>query len=331
MRTREALPREKMETTMSVLLEMFLSAKRIEGRTKNTIKFYKSLLTKFITFLGDCRIGSLSIDDARRFIAHLQSKKTRCADHPMSREKAGGLKATSMSAYVRSLKAFSSWLYEEGYTRVDLFSRLKRPSLPEPVIEVLSNAELDRIKQCINPDCFLGSRAYAIFLLLLDTGIRASELCTLTVENTHLDENYIKVMAKGRKERIVPLANGTKKAMLRYDTTFTPESDRPEFFLNCDGQRLTYSGLKQLIDRLGKKADIPRLRPHLFRHSFAVHYLMAGGDLVTLQRILGHTTIQVTQMYLHLVDSDIKVQHSKFSPVDCLGLGVRERRRKVAS
>ncbi len=330
MRTREALRREKMETSMGVLLEMFLSAKKIEGRTKNTILFYQRLLSRFVVFLGNCKIGLLSVEDARRFVAGLQAQQARYLDHPLTKEKSGGLTPGTISAYVRSLKAFSSWLYDEGYTKADLFSRLKRPSLPEPVIEVLSNAEITRMVESINPDCFLGARMYAMVLLLLDTGIRATELTTLTVENTSFEESHIKVLGKGRKERIVPFANGTKKAMLRYYTTFRPESSRPEFFLSVDGQPLTYSGLKQIIDRLGERSGIPRLRPHLFRHSFAVHYLLAGGDLITLQRILGHTTLQVTQMYLHLVDSDIKIQHSRFSPVDCLGLGLR-RGKKVVS
>jgi site-specific recombinase XerD len=82
-----------------------------------------------------------------------------------------------------------------------------------------------------------------------------------------------------------------------------------EFFPSADGQPLSYSGLKQIIDRLRRKSGVTRLHPHLFRHTFAVKYLMNGGDLITLQRILGHTTVQVTQMYLHLVDQDVKVQH----------------------
>jgi site-specific recombinase XerD len=91
--------------------------------------------------------------------------------------------------------------------------------------------------------------------------------------------------------------------------------------LSVHGTPLTYQGFRQVIKRLGKAAGVPRLHPHLFRHTFAVRYLMNGGDIMTLKLILGHTTLEVTQMYLHLAEAHVQVQHNRFSPVDRLGLG----------
>jgi site-specific recombinase XerD len=161
-------------------------------------------------------------------------------------------------------------------------------------------------------------------LLLLDTGIRASELCTLTLENTFVKEGYIKVSGKGDKERMVAFGATTKKALMRYLTTFRPQSDDPYLVLTSQGV-ITYTALNHCIKRIGISVGIPRLHPHLFRHTFAVNYLMNGGDIMSLRLMLGHTDISVTQMYLHLAESHVQIQHAKFSPVDRLLLGGRKK------
>ena len=119
-------------------------------------------------------------------------------------------------------------------------------------------------------------------------------------------------------------------AWRRYTVTWRPEPDLPStdnLFLTPDGAPMTYGALRQALKRLGKKAGGPRLRAHLFRHTFAVRYLMNGGDGMTLRLLLGHSTLDVTQMYMHLAEAHIKVQHSRFSPVDRLGIGRGKRGR----
>ena len=310
-----------MEITLSILIEQFVATKRIEGRTEKTVKWYKEMLSRFARFIGEeTPLGQISIEDARSFVASLQAKDTRYQDHPLSPEKKGGLSPHTIACYVRALKAFSSWLTEEGYTKANIFARLKRPKLPEPLIVVLSDDEISDIMATINPNTFLGARLYAIVLLLLDTGIRASELCSLTIDNTDLETGTIKVIGKGRKERIVPFGAAAKKALLRYLTTFRPESTSNRFFLSVAGELLSYNGLRLIIQRLAKRSGIERLHLHLFRHTFAVKYLTNGGDVMTLRLILGHTTLAVTQQYLHLADQDIIIAHNRYSPVDRLGI-----------
>ncbi|GAF82149.1 unnamed protein product [marine sediment metagenome] len=138
-------------------------------------------------------------------------------------------------------------------------------------------------------------------LLLLDTGVRASELCSLTLDNVALNEGYMKVTGKRSKERMLPFGTITKKALIRYISTWRlePESDSvDEVILSVAGTPLTYAGLSKAIKRLGKRAGVPRLHAHLFRHTFAVRYLMNGGDVMTLRLILGHTTLDVTLPFM---------------------------------
>ncbi|MER2598465.1 MAG: tyrosine-type recombinase/integrase [Caldilineales bacterium] len=324
--------RDKAELPLSSLIDLFILSKQIEGRSEKTLTWYRANLASFSGFVTNespATLRDAGLDEARAFIAQLQGRKTRYESHSLRPQKEGGLSSHTIHGYVRTLKAFGSWLCEEGYTAKHPFDRLKPPKLPETMIEILSDDEIGRIVQSINPDSFLGARLYAIVLVLLDTGIRASELCTLTMDNTFLTEGFLKVRGKGNKERMVPFGALTKKALLKYLHSYRPEAqsdDERGVFLSIEGTPLSYNGLALLIRRLGSNSDVPRLHPHLFRHTFAVRYLMNGGDIMTLRLILGHTTLEVTQMYMHLAEAHVQIQHHKFSPVDRLDLGKRRRR-----
>lgn len=321
-----------MQTTILTLVELFLTTKQTEGKSPKTVSWYREKLLPFADFLANgqpAKLPDLTLDRTRQFVAMLQNKTCRFEDHPRRATVEGGLSAFTVHGYVRTLKAFSTWLFEEGFTSSNVLAKLNRPKLPKVMIEILIMEEVEALLQGINQNCALGSRMLVIVLLLLDTGMRASELCTLTLDNTHVEEGVVKVMGKGRKERIVPICANTKKALLRYLSTWRPVLAQDEcatLLVSDAGGEMTYSALLQAIKRLGKRVGVPRLHPHLFRHTFAVRYLMKGGDVMTLQRILGHTTLDVTQMYMHLADADIRLQHSRYSPVD--GLNIRFGRKR---
>ena len=246
-----------MNLEISALIDLFAATRLTEGRSKKTVEWYRYLLGQFAEFTSSdrtARLSEISIDDARDFVASLQKRTTRFENHPFAPPREGGLSPHTIHAYVRALKAFSSWLGEEEFTHGDVFSRLKRPKLPSPMIEILSDEELKGLFSVINPNCGLGSRMYAIALVLLDTGIRASELCTLTLDNTHIDEDYLKVQGKGNKERIVPFGTTTKKALLRYVSVWRSEpfdQNNDELFRSVEGTLLSYDALRQAIKRTG--------------------------------------------------------------------------------
>ncbi len=322
-----------MDMELAALVDLFAATRLTEGRSKRTVDWYRNMLSRFVAFATNSqppRLSELSLDATRDFVAALQQQTTRFEGHPFAPPREGGLSPYTIHGYVRALKAFSSWLAAEQFTTHDVLARLKRPKLPSAMIEVLSDEELERLFAGINPNCALGARMYAITLVLLDTGIRASELCTLTLSNTFIDEAHLKVVGKGNKERIVPFGATAKKALVRYVSVWRPEPtglNTEGLFLSVDGAPLAYNGLREAIKRLGQRAHVPRLHPHLFRHTFAVRYLMNGGDVMTLKLILGHTTLDVTQMYMHLAESHIKVQHHRFSPADRLNIGRKRKGR----
>lgn len=176
--------REKANIPLADLIDMFILSKRIEGRSEKTLTRSQSYLSRYVEFVGHDEPGTLrdlTLNDARAFIAHLQSRTSRYEDHSLRPTKPGGLSPYTIRAYVRSLKVFGGWLHEEGYMSHHPLALLKKQKLPETMIEILTDEEIGRLIRSINPNCFLGARLHAMLLLLLDTGIRGSELCSLTL------------------------------------------------------------------------------------------------------------------------------------------------------
>jgi len=148
-----------------------------------------------------------------------------------------------------------------------------------------------------------------------------TEVLTLEMPDLHIEECYVKVMGKGQKERIVPFGSSAQKALMKYIFHFRLEPLTDErVFLNLDGRPMTAAGLKLMIQRLGQVSGVPRLHAHLLRHTFAVNYLMNGGDVFTLQQILGHTTLEMVRHYINLANAHVMTQHKRFSPVDRMNL-----------
>lgn len=330
-RTSGLLRRERMETTLPQFIDLFCATKQTEGKSPRTIQWYRDFLTRFSRFTGNSRLREVNVDTARAFIAHLQGQEVRYRHHPIHGKSEGPLSPVTVDGYVRALKAFAGWLYEDGFTSQNIFRRLKRLKVPETVIEILTEKEIRKIVDYINPNCFLGSRMYVIVLLLLDTGVRASELCGLTLDNIHLHEGDIKVMGKGSKERLIPICPETGKAIMRYTNTFRPEPAPgvENLILSPSGTPLDKDSLQKAIKNLGRRVGTPRLHPHLFRHTFAVSFLVNGGNLAVLKLLLGHTTLAVTEKYIHLAQSHVQALHHQHSPVERLGITSRKRTRKA--
>lgn len=239
-----------------------------------------------------------------------------------------GLSSHTTQGHVRALKAFASWLCEEGYTETNVLQRYRLPKARRVEPEWLREDEIERLLRVFDRKTAMGARDYAIVLTLLDTGLRCAELCNLTLANADLDIGQLKVLGKGNKERMVPVGVRAVRALRRYRDHFRPPIEVAHFFLTIDGKPLTVRAVQLLIRRAKKKAGIPRLHVHLLRHTFAIHYLMAGGDVFSLQRILGHSSLEVTRMYVNMVASQVKERHRLFSPMDNMPLGSERAGRK---
>jgi integrase/recombinase XerC/integrase/recombinase XerD len=184
---------------------------------------------------------------------------------------------------------------------------------------VLTEEEIARIIGIYNPQTATGLRNIVLVLMLTDSGLRLGELCAATVDDVDLERATLKVMGKGQRERTVHLGATVQKLLSRYLRYLRPEpisANVRSLLLTKSGGPFTKDAAKDVFQRAAAVSGVKRLHAHLLRHTFATHYLPNGGDLLTLQRLLGHSTLNMVRRYSHLATGYVAVQHRQYSPVD---------------
>lgn len=303
------------------LIKGFKLSCEVEVLSPTTIKWYISFLTRFRHYLAQnhmaTELDQVESNHIRYFIRYLQTEaRTPRKERPLS--------PATVHAYVRSLKSFFSWLQREDYVNNNPMAKIPLPKAPAKVIDTFTPDQIARLVDLCRRSNGVGYRNLSILLLLLDSGVRVAELADIDLEDLNLAEGHIKIRrAKGGKERIVPIGSLVQKSLWKYINHFRPSPLTPSItrlFLNANGLPLAKNGIQQMMRRLGKRANISGVRcsPHTFRHTFAKNYLLNGGDIFSLQRILGHSSLASVRIYLNLFATDIKKQHQRFSPVDNL-------------
>ena len=292
-----------------------------EGKSPKTIDWYFGFLTRFQRFLNEneypTHVGSIDRRIIRGFILYLQQEaKTPRTCQPLSNP--------TVQGYVRTLKAFFSWLLREDYIESNPMRKIPVPKAVSKVVDTFSTEKVSRLAELCHRSNGQGYRNLTVIMLLLDSGIRVSELIGISLDDVNLSEGCIRIRkAKGNKERVVPIGSMVQKLLWKYTNHYRPRpiTDRiSKVFLSEHGMPLTKSGIQQMLRRYGRQAGINGMRcsPHVFRHTFARNYLLNGGDIFSLQKILGHSSLASVRTYLNLFLVDIKKQHQRFSPVDNL-------------
>ena len=303
------------------LIKGFRLSCQTEGKSPKTTEWYTCFLARFNEFLQVSQMptNASQIDKhhVRAFIRYLQ---TEARVPRMNRL----LSPATVQGYVRTLKSFFSWLKREGHVPANPMTGIPIPKAPTKVVDTFTTDQIARLAAVCQTANGSGCRNLSILLLMLDSGIRVSELTNIDLGDVNLAEGYIKVsVTKGGRERIVPIGSLVQKSLWKYINCFRPQPltyTVTRLFLNDKGLPLTKNGIQQMLRRYGKRAGLIGVRcsPHTFRHTFAKHYLLNGGDIFSLQRILGHSSLASVRMYLNLFATDIKKQHQRFSPVDNL-------------
>jgi len=162
----------------------------------------------------------------------------------------------------------------------------------------------------------LADRNKAIIYLLLDTGIRASELGNLRIHHVDVRNRRETVMGKGSKQRCIPFSSRTGQVLWRYLAQRSDDTAAEFLFLTIHGRKLTRSQLLHILVAIGKRSGVNGVNVHRFRHTFAINYLRNGGDPYTLQIMLGHSTMDMVKRYLSIAQADLDKSHKLASPVD---------------
>lgn len=243
----------------------------------------------------------------REFLAYLRETPSTAINH-----KGTPPGSQTLHGYARALKAFLRWCAQDELVPEKLTRRIEMPKREQRIISVFTKQQIDSLFVACAEDVdpkypWLVERDKAILSILLDTGMRASELCGLALDNLHIerDDPYIIVLGKGRKERELPLGTKARQRLYRYVWRSRPQTESRRVFIGRDRQPLEYKGLCAVLYRLKRKADISGVRctPHDFRHTFSFNYIDNGGDVARLSRLLGHTDIAVTANYLRAFSS----------------------------
>jgi integrase/recombinase XerD len=316
--------------TLDKLIEGYHLYCQAEGKSQHTIRWYMGKLAVFLEYLNDH--GHVNADDMdahtiRAFVVHLQQSVKADELNPCKPTRSQSLSPKTIQGYVRTIKAFFSWAHREGFVKDNPAARVKVPKAPATVVPTFTESQVRQFLSVIDRRKPIGFRDYCITLTFLDTGIRLSELVGLELPAVNLEEGHFRVLGKGSKERIVPIGASLQKALWKYINRYRPEPVHPTvtgLFLTRDGRALAARTVYCRIREYGEKARLVGVRcsPHTFRHTFAKSFLLNGGDVFTLQKILGHTSLAVVRMYVQLASEDVQVQHRRYSPVDWMKLRI---------
>lgn len=313
-----------------------------KGRTEDTLISYKQRLAAFADLLakmcGVTEIERVSVLHLRQFVQCLMGNDVQLGSgqvYPGYCFEGSVLELSTVRAYVRVIKSFFNWCYQEELIDINPASRLVAPRPPKKIRPTFKPEHIEKMLAACDLSTDLGFRDYVMLLLLLDTGMRLGEISILRVADVH--DTYVKVFGKGRKEREIGIHPEMSKLLWKYIHKYRrPKNpDEAALFLSCgdkrNGQALSYEGVQEAIRRIQETSGLRDIKfsAHVFRHTFAKMYMEQGGEIFKLSREMGHSDVQVTKIYLENFGStEARKQHAAFSPISLIQLKKSTRSRK---
>jgi integrase/recombinase XerD len=293
-----------LASCITTALDGFLVYCESKGLSQNTLIYYRTRIEAFIRFLDERAPGIALKDITRQLIRDFLT------------EEAKRTSASTANHAVIALRAFFNFLIRDSYLESNPMEGIEKLRQPKRLIQAFSIEQMQSVLNLFG-NSFSDVRDRAIIMLLLDSGIRASELCSITLGAISWTEQTILVIGKGDKQRIVPFGQATKQALTKY-LLRRGELETDRLFVTVYGEPFDRHRLGRIIKSRCRKAGIEGIRcsPHSMRHTFAVSYLRSGADLFSLQKILGHSDLTMTRRYTELTDSDVVARHKAFSPAD---------------
>ena len=272
----------------------FLTMLRVERNVSNhTMDAYKRDINQYLMYLGDLDIKNLS--DVKS--THIRDYIRVLSD--------GGMAPASISRIISSIRTYYRFLSSENILDENPVLLINNPKLPKKLPDVLSEKEISLIINAIRESSQFYQRDKAIIELLYSCGIRVTELCNLEMSNLFIDEDLIRVMGKGNKERLLPLGVRSKKYLDDYikhsRNSHIKKSGSSFVFVSRNGNQLTRAMINIILNKWTQVSGLKKsVSPHKLRHSFATHLLEGGADLRFVQALLGHSDISTTQIYTHI-------------------------------
>jgi len=287
---------------MERYIEKFIRYLEIEKNySKHTILNYHLDLEDFKKFLGETPVEKTDYLLLRKYLAALKEKN---------------MQARSVGRRLSALRSFFKFLIREGYLKTNPILSLSSPKLDKHLPQFLTEDEVTKLITAVVPHDTrdeLGFRNKAIIETFYSTGMRISELVGLNISDIDFISCVVKVMGKGRKERLAPIGEHAIAAIREYLSK--RKKDMDVLFLNKNGRRITDRGVRGMVSKYLHLVSIKKgVSPHTLRHSFATHLLNRGADLRSVQELLGHVNLSSTQIYTHLTTERLKNVYDKAHP-----------------
>lgn len=264
----------------------------------NTVASYCSDVEGFLSYLPEN--GEAAASSGR-------IRPEDICDYMSAKAESGNFSKRSQARLLSSLRSFFDYLVDEGYISANPCDSIDAPKIGKYLPEVLSEEEVARIIESVCVDSWNGLRDRAILEILYSCGLRVSEAVSLRISDLYFDESFVRIIGKGNKQRLVPVAGQALHAVEEY-LGCRPEPAAPEFddmlFLNSRGRSLSRVSMFKMVKTQAMIAGVQKnISPHTFRHSFATHLIEHGADLRAVQEMLGHESVLTTEIYTHIDSS----------------------------
>ena len=313
---------------ISRALKRYQIDKAADGFSPHSIEATSWTIQRLSDFLGNPYLDEIEVTHLREFMKYMRSDYTPV--RPSGKSKP--LAEASLERVWSSIRSFYGWAeIELGTTRPDL--RLRKPVYKAPLKKPFTQEEVELLLKATEKTAIaappgrrpfrtkrpMAKRDKAIILFLLDTGVRVSECARVCIEDVDVEQGVVTIQpfrsSKKSHPREVYIGKHTRRALWRYLDEREVFPGDP-LFQTADGRPMNRNSIRYMLVRTGKRAGVEKVHPHRFRHTFAIQYLRNGGDVFTLQRLLGHSTLDMVKKYLAIVKDDSKNAHRSASPVD---------------
>ena len=293
-------------------------------------------------FMADCKARNLSkctIGLNRIILKCLCESMENVALHSISSRhiseflslKSSATSPSTAARYYDCLRTFFCYLYNNEHLTANPILQVRKPKFSTPVIQPLSQLEVESMLATTSGKTFKNIRDRLVILILVDCGLRASELTGLDIDDVNFEEQYFIIKhGKGDKSRRVPFGNAVASLLRRY-LARRGAVKCSALIVNCFGCGTDRYRISKIVIDAAKNAKIGKehIGAHLLRHTFAVSYLRAGGDVFSLQKCLGHSSLDMSRHYAELADSDVMDKHRAFSPGDRLAMPKEGPRKRL--